>query len=116
PEQTHEFLRDQAVVVRQRPSNSPQGHPVLCKCQMADLPGDMADAARRLAKPLGGGRLFEKPDGVFAGENDLLDGKLKSIHRFPPVASCHAVFSLFKSSLNRMRLPNGSMTCTHFAS
>jgi hypothetical protein len=40
----------------------------------------MADAAWRLSKPLGSWRLVEKPIGVVAGEDDLLDSKLKSIH------------------------------------
>jgi hypothetical protein len=44
----------------------------------------VTDTARRLPKPLRCWCLIEKPDRVVAGEDDLLDGKLQSIHRFTP--------------------------------
>jgi hypothetical protein len=49
---------------------------------MTHLPADVTDAARRLSKPLGCGSLIEKPDGVIAGKDDLLDGKLQTGHDY----------------------------------
>jgi len=49
---------------------------------MAHLPGDMSDAARRLPEPLGYGRMVKKSDGMVAGKNDLLDGKLQAGHDY----------------------------------
>lgn len=42
----------------------------------------VADAARRLPEPLVSGSLVEQPDGVVAGEADLLDGELQPGHGY----------------------------------
>src|SRR5438270_13983441 len=81
-EQAHELLREQALILWLLPSNAPQRQPVLGKGQMAHLPCDVTDTARRLSKPVGWGRLIEKPKGVVAGEDDLLDGELQSGHGY----------------------------------
>jgi hypothetical protein len=48
----------------------------------AHLPGEVADAIGRLAEPLVRRRLVEQSDGVVAGEDELLDGKLESGHDY----------------------------------
>src|SRR6516162_11885275 len=50
------------------------------KRQVANLPGDVTDAVRRLAKPLSNSRLVQQANRVVAGEQDLLDGKLQPRH------------------------------------
>ena len=73
---SHKIFREQLPVLRLHPSNSPKRQAILGNRQMAHLPSYMADATRRQPKPIRCGGLFEKPDGVIAGENNLLDGKL----------------------------------------
>src|SRR5438045_1727147 len=60
------------------PSNAPKRQAVLGESDVAHLPGDVAEPARRLSKPLGHRRLVEQPQRVVAGEVDLLYGQLKS--------------------------------------
>lgn len=80
PEEAAVRLRDQIAVLGLHSSNAPQGQPVLGIRQVTDLPADMTDPGGRLPKPLGYGRLVEKPDGVCAGEDDLLDAELQAGH------------------------------------
>src|SRR5262249_39386322 len=82
PEQALEFGREECVVVRPLAPDAPQRQAVLGEGDVADLPGDVADAARRQPKPLVGGRLVEQPDGVVPGEDNLLDGELQPGHGY----------------------------------
>jgi hypothetical protein len=84
PEQAKEVLGDYFCILRMRPSNAFQSEPVLRHGQVAYLPSNVADAARRMPKPLGCRRPIEKSDRVVAGEDDLLDDKAPSIHDFTP--------------------------------
>ena len=83
-EQAKEVLTDQVGILGLLPTNAFRGEPVLGKSQLPHLPGDMADPARRLSKPIGWGCLIERPDRVVAGEGNLLDGKLQLIRRCTP--------------------------------
>jgi hypothetical protein len=56
---------------------------VLGKSQMTHLPCNVADTAWRLSKPLRCWCLIEKPNGVVAGKDDLLNGKLQAGHGLP---------------------------------
>ena len=74
-EQALEVGREECVIVRPLAPDAPQRQAVLGEGDVAHLPGDMADAARRQPKPLVGGRLVEQSKGVVPGDDDLLDGK-----------------------------------------
>src|SRR5579884_1369065 len=79
-EQAQELLRNQLSILRLRPADTYESEPVLCKSQMPDLPGDVANSTGRQSKPLVCWRMIEKTDRVLASEDDLLDGQLKSGH------------------------------------
>src|SRR5205823_13214226 len=55
----------------------------------------VADAARRLPEPVGRRRLVEQPDGVVAGEDDLLDCELEPRHGYFSFAG--SVFTNFSA-------------------
>src|SRR5438067_1612585 len=59
-EQSKEALRDQVRVRGPRPTDSFQGKPVLRHRQVADLPGNVADAAWREPEPVRCRRLLEQ--------------------------------------------------------
>jgi hypothetical protein len=84
PEEGQVLLRDQIGVLRLRTSNIAECKAVLGKREVADLPGDVADAAWRLPKPIGRWGVVQEVDCVVAGEDDLLDGQLQSAHKVPP--------------------------------
>ena len=68
------------------------------------------DLRDRLCFPLAG-RHDGIADGAIGGDTDE---DAQAVHDL--LASGHVVLAGFRSSLNRMRLPNGSMTSTHRAS
>src|SRR5260370_35272922 len=75
PTQAHEFSREEAIVLRLRPSDAPESQSVLGKSKMAHLPCDVADTSGRLPKPLRGWCLIEKPDSALAAKHVLSRGK-----------------------------------------
>src|SRR5262245_40572880 len=79
-EQLEEFVRNQVSVSWQVPPNAFQRQSILCHCQVADLPGDVSHADRRLSKPIVSLRVIEKSLSVVAGKDDLLDGKVYAGH------------------------------------
>src|SRR5262249_52034180 len=86
PEQALEVGREEYAVVGPLVSDAPESQAVLGEGDVADLPGDVADPARREPEPVVGGRLVEQPDGVVAGEDDLFDGELQPRHGYSPCA------------------------------
>src|SRR5262249_49502526 len=82
PEQAPEVGPEECGIATLLAANAPQGQAILPVGDVPHLPGDVADAARRLLKPLGCRGLVEQSDGVVASEDDLFDRQLKSRHGY----------------------------------
>jgi hypothetical protein len=76
PKQTQELFGDELRILRLCPPNAIQSKSILRHRQVADLPGDMGNTSCWLAKPVLSLCVIQEPDGVVAGEHDLLDGQL----------------------------------------
>src|SRR5260370_23631753 len=78
---------NQSFVVSPLAPNSNQAQPILPNGQMAHLPSDMGNPARRLEEPVRFFCLLEQAERIVAGKTDLLDGELQARHGNSPQAS-----------------------------